>query len=302
MNETQNTQTTFIGWLQATPFRKNITILIFTFAALALVAKTVLLFKQASHVGQGDNYPQSITVTGKSEVYAKPDTLQFNIQINEDGKDVGDATKKVSDKVTKALAVLKAAGVEEKNITTTNWSTVDKYESVSEGCSVSPAVVSGKGMAPSVYPAYAPVAPCIQTSSKVVGATVYQTLEVKIQDIEKNATVEKRGQIVADLAASNIKTDGFTFTVFDLDKVKRDAREEAIKKAKEDARTLSRNLGVRLGDITGFSEQDNGGYAPYMSARSEGAMMVKDMTVVNPQILSGEQKVVSVVNITYLLK
>jgi uncharacterized protein len=300
MNETQNTQTTCIGWLQATPFRNNVTVLIFTFVALALVAKTVLLFKQASHVGQGDNYPQSIVVTGKAEVYAKPDTLQFNININEDGKDVGDATKKASEKVTKALAVLKAAGVEEKNIKTTNWSTVDKYDSVSEGCSVAPAV-NGKVMAPTVYTTYA-VAPCVQTSSKVVGATVYQTLEVKIQDIEKNATVEKRGQIVADLAAANIKTDGFTFTVFDLDKVKRDAREEAIVKAKEDARVLARNLGVRLGAITGFSEQDNGGYSPYMNARADGAMMSKEMTVVTPQIVAGEQKVTSVVNITYLLK
>ncbi len=292
MNDT-TTQPTFIAWLQATSFRRNLTTLIFIFVALAIIAKTVLLFKQASHVGQGDNYPQSIVVTGKSEIYTKPDTLQFTININEDGKDVGEATEKASLKASKAITILKAAGVEEKNIKTTNWSTVDKYESVSVPCSVAP-VSYGKVMAPTY-------APCTNTSSKIVGATVYQTLEVKIQDIEKNATVEKRGKIVADLAGADIKTDGFTFTVFDMDAVKAEAREEAIKKAKADAKVLSRTLGVRLGDITGFSEQEPG-YLPYMSARAEGAMM-KDTTVTqSPEILAGEQKVTSVVNITYLLK
>lgn len=294
MNDTQNTQTTCIAWLQATSFRRNVTILIFVFVALALIAKTVLLFKEASHVGQGDNYPQSVVVTGKSEIYTKPDTLQFNININEEGKDVGEATTKASEKASKAIAILKAAGVEEKNIKTTNWSTTDKYESVSEPCAMAP-VSYGKVMAP-IY------APCTNITSKIVGATVYQTLEVKIQDIEKNATVEKRGKIVADLAGADIKTDGFTFTVFDLDVVKVKAREEAIKKAKADAKVLSRNLGVRLGEIIGFSEQEPGYSPPYMSARAEGAMMKDTVVTQSPQIVEGEQKVTSVVNITYLLK
>jgi uncharacterized protein YggE len=294
MNDT-TTQSTFIAWIQATPFRKNITTLIFVFIALALIAKTVLLYKQAGNVGKGDNYPQSISVTGKSEVFVKPDTLQFNIVVNEDGKDVAEATTKASTKIAQAITILKANGVEEKNIKTTNWTTSDKYESVSQGCAVS---VTSQ-YAPSMRPAIVPP-PCI-TSSQIVGATVYQTLEVKIRDIEKNATAEKRGKLVADLAGANIKTDSLVFTVFDLDAVKKQAREEAITKAKEDARVLARNLGVRLPKIIGFSEQDNG-YNPYMSARSDMMAGAKEASVPSVELPTGEQKVTSMVTLTYLLK
>jgi uncharacterized protein len=296
MNETQNTQPqTFMAWTQATPFRKNITILIFVFIALALIAQTVLLYKQAGNVGKGENYPQSVTVTGKSEVFVKPDTLQFNIVVNEDGKDVAEATTKASEKIAQAITILKANGVEEKNIKTTNWTTSDKYESVSQGCAVS---VTSQ-YAPSMRPAIVPP-PCI-TSSQIVGATVYQTLEVKIRDIEKNATAEKRGKLVADLAGANIKTDSLMFTVFDLDAVKKQAREEAIDKAKEDARVIAKDLGVRLPKIIGFSEQDNG-YNPYMSARADMMAGAKEMSVPSVELPRGEQKVTSVVTLTYLLK
>lgn len=298
MNETQNPQT-FIAWTQATTFRKNITTIIFTFLALAIIAKTVLIFKQADQVGKADSYAQSISVTGQYDMYAKPDTLRFNINVNEDGKDVGEATTKATDKIKKAMDILIANGVEEKNIKTTNWSTTDRYESVSTPCSESaPMSISNVGSR-----TIQAVVPCTNTSSKIVGSTVYQTLEVKIQDIEKNATLEKRGKIVGELASANIKTDGFEFTVFDIDAVKDQARKEAIKKAKANAKILAKDLGVSLKEIVGFSEQNDGGYRPYMSAKADMAVMESaDIYVPSPQITAGEKKITSIVSITYLLK
>mgnify|MGYP000381955050 CR=1 FL=1 len=308
MNDT-NPQT-IMAWMQATPFRKNITILIFTFIALALIAKTVLLFKEADNVGQGDNYPQSVTVVGKADVYAQPDTLQFNINVNEDGKDAGEAVKKATEKINKATEILKANGVDPKNIKTTNFSINDRYENVNVPCdtvkavtpNMAPAAVSGPSR--EIYYVSAPtVTPCVNTTTKIVGSTVYQTLEVKIQDIAVNATEEKRGKMVSDLAAANIKIDNIAFTVFDLDSVKAEARAEAIVKAKADARVLSRNLGVSLTKIIGFSENQDGAY-PYMSARAESAMAGADKAMGMPTaaLPSGQQKVTSSVSITYLLK
>ncbi len=295
MNETQSN--TFIAWVQATPLRKGILSTIFIFIALALVATTVLLFKQASRVGISENYPQTLNVTGKAEEYVKPDTLQFNISINEEGKDVGEATKKAGDKVAQAITILKANGVEEKNIKTSNYSVQDKYDSVSEPCAYSASAASSdmRVMA---------VAPCTNTTSKIVGSMVYQSLEVKIQDIEKNATAEQRSKIVGELAAANIKTDGFIFTVFDLDAVKTRVREEAIKEARADAKVLARNLGVKLRGLSSFSE--GGDYMPYAygSARAE-MMSAKDVAapmVPTVQLPTGEQKVTSTVTLTYLIK
>jgi uncharacterized protein YggE len=300
MQETNTIQShTLIAWLQATPLRRNLTILIFVFIALAIVAKTVQIIKQTSHIGKSDQFPQTITVMGKAEEYVKPDTLQFSITVNEEGKDISEATKKTSEKITAAIKILKDNGVEEKNIKTTNYSTQDKYDSVSEPCAY-------QNIEPSVNIktiSYAPIAPCTNTTSKIVGAIVYQTLEIKIRDIEKNATTEKRSKLIADLATVNIKTDSFVFTVFDLDAVKVRVRGEAIKKAKMDAKVLSKDLGANLRKIAGFNE-DNGGYNPYMSARSD-MMVLKEVgvdTTPQPQLPTGEQKVVSNVSITYLLK
>lgn len=296
MNDnTQNPQT-IVAWIQATPFRQHITILIFVFIALAMVAKTVLLFKEASQVGQAEFSPQYINVSGKAETFIKPDTLQFTVTVNEDGKDAAEATAKAGAKITKALAILKANGVEEKNIKTTSYSTVDTYDTVSYPCPQDAAVSS---FAPAVKSIATPA--CRNTSSVVSGATVYQTLEVKIKDIEKNATTEKRGKLIGELSASNIKTEGFTFTVFDLDTVKTEVRAEAIAKAKADAKVLARNLGVDLSDVVGFNEQGDGGYNPYMSARAD-MVMEKESSAPVVQLPAGEQKVTSMVTLTYLLK
>lgn len=291
MNET--TSNTFIAWAQATPLRKGLLTTIFIFIALALIAKTVLLFKQASWVGMSENYPHTISVNGKAEEFIKPDTLQFNISVNEDGKDVSEATAKSGEKVKQAIAILKTNGVDEKNIKTTNYFVTDKYDNVSQPCAY-PAVAPGVS--------YMPVAPCTNTTSKIVGSTVYQTLEVKIRDIEKNASTEQRSKMIGELAAANIKTDGFTFTVFDLDAVKTRVREAAIKKAKDDAKVLSRNLGVGLKELSGFSEQGDNVY-PY--GRSDMMMSAKDSStpmVPTVELPIGEQKVVSNVSLTYLIK
>lgn len=287
MNETQ-TSNSFIAWVQATPLRKALLSTIFIFIALALVAKTVLLFKEASLVGVAEEYPQSIVVTGKAEEFVKPDTLQFTISLNEDGKDVGEASTKAATKIKQAIDILKANGVEENNIKTTNYSVQDKYENVSEPCAY-----TGSTMMPCA------------TNSKIVGSTVYQTLEVKIRDIEKNATTEQRSKLIGELAAANIKTDGFTFTVFDLDEVKARVRAEAIKKAQSDAKVLARSLGVTLKKLSGFSE--GGDFMPYAygSARAD---MMSAKEVAAPQMApavmlpSGEQKVLVNVSLTYLIK
>lgn len=290
MNETQ-TSNSFIAWVQATPLRKAILSTIFIFIALALIAKTVLLFKQASRVGAAEDFPQSITVVGKAEEFVKPDTLQFNISLNEEGKDVGEASTKTAAKIKQAMDILKTNGVEEKNIKTTNYSVQDKYETVSEPC---------------VYPSgvRAVSVPCSNTNSRIVGSTVYQTLEVKIQDIEKNATTEQRSKLVGELAAANIKTDGFSFTVFDLDEVKARVRAEAIKKAQADAKVLARSLDVDLKKLSGFSE--GGEYSPYAYGSARDMMSAKEVAAPQAapvvQLPTGEQKVMINVSLTYLIK
>lgn len=284
-----NNPTTFTQWIEASPFRKNIAGLILTFIALALIVGTVLLYKEVSNYGVSENYPQTISVTGKAEEFIKPDTLVFTITVNEEGKDVVTASKVVDDKIAAAIKILKGNGVEEKNIKTTSREVNDSYSNV-----------------PCIAPATAPGVREISmpgcSTSKVTGVSVYQTLEVKIPNIDKDVDGTKREKLITELTAANVKTGQISFTVFDTDEIKKRVRAEAIKKAKADAKILARDLGVDLDQLQSFGDSNAGN--PYMYAREAMAptAMMDKAQVSNAVLPTGEQKIVSEVTLSYLIR
>ena len=283
---------TFMQWIEASPFRKNIAVLILVFIALALITTTVLLYKHVSHFGVSQNFPQTISVSGKAEEYVKPDTLTFSITANAEGKDVMSTSKKVDDQIKKAIDILKANSVEEKNIKTTSREITDIYGSRTTPCPL-PAT-SGANTEMMSYPE------C--NTSQITGVSVYQNLEVRVPDIDKDTDGAKRQKMVSELNAAGIKTGQMSFTVYDLDEVKVRVRAEAIKKARADAKELADALNVDLEQLQSFVD-NQGGYPSYMSARPEMAnqAMMKD-AVSSIQLPTGEQKVVSEVTLTYLIK
>lgn len=281
--------TTFMSWVNESPLRKNIAQTILILLALVLLGKAVLLFRQVNHVGVADNVPQGIYVNGHADAYLKPDTLLFTLSVNEEGKTVAEATQKTADKINKAITTLKANGVDEAHIKTTYYNVSDKYENINTPCAV---------VAPSVKMMTTEVVqPCSNISTRIIGATASQSLEVRVKDLDK------RDKIVADLAAVAVKVDKISFTIFDIDAAKADVRKEAIKNAKDAAKKLESQLGVDFGPVAGFSE-NTGGYNPYMSARLEGMAVDKmlDNATSLPSLPTGEQKVSVEVTLTYLIK
>lgn len=280
-------------FVQSNNLRKNLATLILIFAALFLIAKTVLTYKQA--VSYQDNTTINyISVNGKAEKYIVPDTLTFNITISEEGKDVSEVTTKAKSKADKAIALLVANGVEKENIKLENYNVSDKYENISQPCNY-PANV--KMMTSVSYPC--------PSNSKIVGQILTQTMVVKVRDIEKNANNDKRTKIIGELSAENIKADGFNFTVYDIEAVQKEIREEAIKNAKEDAKKLARSLGVSLDELSSFSDNGQPAY-PMYGGTAYDTMSTKsarpEMAPVAPELTPGQQKVTSNVTLTYSIK
>ncbi len=284
------TQSTFIAWINENQLRKNTAQTILVLIAIVLIGKAILLFRQASHVGKGEMVPQSVYVNGHAEEYVKPDTLVFSVSVSEEGKDVSEATQKANTKVAAAIKVLKSNGVDEKNIKTSYYNVSDRYETVATPCET-PAIAPG---------VRAIMQPCTNSSSKVVGVTLSQSLEVRIQGIDTDASGEKRSKILAELAPTGVKVENFSYSVFDIDAVKDRIRGEAIKDAEKRAGELEKQLGVDFGSVAGFSE-NTGGYNPVMSARAD-AMMVEKAAGSAPQVPEGQQKVSVDVSLSYLLK
>lgn len=290
-----NIQQNFIEYIQSNNLRKNLFTTILVFVAMFLIVKTVLTYKEAVNYKNINNVSY-ITVSGKAEEYLRPDTLSFNIIINEEGKNNAEATQKVAEKNKKAIEILKANGVKEEDIKSQAYNTQDKYENVSTPCDygvIRPMVATNNNIKA--------IQPCGSTNSKIVGQIITQNMEVKIRDIAVNADTDKRQKIMSELAAQNIKADNFNFTVYDIDSIKKELRAEAIKNAKADAKKLAKELGVRLDELNSFSDNN-----AYPVAYGSDMMMAKSARVESapsaPELSPGQEKIVSNVSLTYSIK
>lgn len=245
--------------------------------ALFLLTSAVTEVKGWKFIGSGTTATNTISVTGKGEVFAVPDIATFSLTVSETAKDVKAAQKTATEKTNDIVAYLRGDGkIAEKDIKTTNYSVQPKYEWIQPVC------VAGR--------------PC-NGENKLVGYTVEQTIEVKVRD------TDNAGEILAAAGSKGVsQVSGLEFKVDDEDALKVEARQKAIQEAKEKADALARDLGVTIVRVVGFSED---GYQPpmpmYARAESKVMNMAMDMAAA-PEMPVGENKVQSNVTVTYEIR
>lgn len=245
------------------------------FFSVFLLVRIVGDLKKLPNAGR-EVYPQStIAVSGKGEAYAIPDVATFNFSVVEVGNTVASAQEKVDTKIAKALESVKDAGIEEKDINTVSYNVYPKYEYEQIMCIT--------------YP-------CPVGKNKLTGYEVSQTISVKVRD------TEKAGDLVTKVGAVGVSNiSGLEFTIDDREKYVAEAREEAITKAKENAKKLADDLGVRLGRILYYN--DNSGYTPYYAeGMGGGDMRVSAAAPQKAELPIGESKIESNITITYEIK
>lgn len=245
--------------------------------ALFLLIQTVKAMKEYRYVGSGVTATNTITVTGNGEVFAVPDRATFTVSVREEAEDVAGAQDKSTAKINAIIAYLKEAGVEEKDIKTQSYNVNPKYEYTQAACTNFS---------------------CPPSNQKLVGFEVYQTLEVKVQD------PKKAGELLTGVGGKGAsEVSSLSFTVEDEDALRAQAREQAISEAKEKADALAKQLGVSVVRIVGFYE-DAGGYPPMPYAYGKGgvAMDAALESRVAPTLPTGENKIVSNVNVTYEIR
>lgn len=217
----------------------------------------------------------SISVSGEGEVTALPDIATVSLTVRESAKTVPEAQKAVEAKIVKALAALEKLGVDKKDTKTISYTVSPRYEAQQTG--------------------YCSGYVCPPTKSVITGYEVAQSLSIKVRK------VDTAGDVIGAIGSVNItEISGPEFTVDDMDKAQADAKAVAIKKAQEKAEVTAKSLGVTLGAITQFSE-DNGGYYPvmYRAEAMSSKMGGASDAVSLPQ---GESVIKSRVTITYSLK
>jgi hypothetical protein len=244
--------------------------------ALFLLVSTASALLELKYVGAGISPTNTISISGQGEVFAIPDTATFSFTVSETGKDVASAQTKATAKTNDTIDYLKEQGIKEIDIKTTDYSVNPQYEWSNQIC-------TSNGYCP----------PGRQT---IIGYEVSQTILVKIHDTDQAGTLLSG---VGSRGVSNVS--GLNFTVDDEDALKAEARDKAIKQAKEKAEVLAKSLGVSIVRVVSFNENNYGGPVP-MYAKMETMAADAGGMGAAPQIPTGQNKITSDVSVTYEIR
>lgn len=283
---------------------------------LFLLVLTMGAIKAYPNIGDSsaNGTQNTISVTGEADMDVSPDVTVFSWTAQADGKTVQEAQTQAAIMNNKAISYVKGKGIAAADIKTTSYNTETKYDTnyrpcvvplqssgkaVNTSAAVAPSAVSSAGgSSGSGYTAPAVLVPPCGSQSVPTGYTTYNTVEVKVRNIDKNPALT--GELIAGLGQIGVKVSGPTNTIDNPDTFKNAVRAQAIQKARQQAEVLAAQLGVKLVRVTSFNENN---YPYYPTAYAMGAANKSaDSEAVAPEISAGTNKVTSQVTITYEIR
>ena len=206
------------------------------------------------------NIYQTVSFAGEGKVKAEPDTAKVDIGLVTEGKDTISVQNENSSKMNAVIKFLKERGIGEADIKTSNYSLSPKYE-------------YGKG------------------KSSLVGYVLNQNLTVTVRNLDKI------GEILDGAVSSGAnQINSVSLFVDKPEELKNKAREEAVKNAKEKAKSISQIAGFRLGRLVNFQENLFGEPPVFFETMAKGGAAPA------PQIEPGSQEIKVNVTLTYLIK
>jgi uncharacterized protein YggE len=221
-------------------------------------AATVLV---ASAAAAADEPPRrSITVSASGSVSAVPDLARITSGVATEAPVAKDAVAKNSEAMRKIIDGLKSSGIEEKDIQTASFHIEPRYTRAREG-----------------------EAPAID------GYRATNQVQVVVRNLDKLGEVLDR--LVA-LGANEMA--GLSFDVSQAEKLRDEARKEAVANAQRRAKLYAEAAGVQLGEVISIDEGGNDTPRPIFAARALKAESVP--------IERGSETLEATVSVTWALK
>ncbi|HRY63496.1 MAG TPA: SIMPL domain-containing protein [Patescibacteria group bacterium] len=238
------------------------------FKVLALLCVTAIVIVSVVMALRKNDFNNQFSVSATGRVYAKPDIANLTVGLKTEAKPTAAAAvKENTDKMNGVIAALKGLGIEEKDIKTTNYN---------------------------LNPVYS----WTEKSGQILkGYEVSQNVEVKIRDLDKI------GDAIAKTTEKGANQVGnVSFTIDDEFELKNQAREEAIKKAKEKAGDIVAATGMRLGKIVNVYENQVTvpTYVNYSKDMAYG--MGGGGEIASPEIQTGQNEVVVEATVVWEVK
>lgn len=214
--------------------------------------------------GMGVSDQPRISVRGSGAVSARPDMANLQVGVSIQNPSLEAAQSEAASKMDALIGNLKAAGIAEKDINTTQYN-------------VEPVMDYRDGQAPTV-----------------TGFRVTNVVEVKIRDLSKAS------KLIDDLVKSGANTIyGLNFGFADPTAVMKQAREAAVKDAREKAEQLAGLNGVTLGSVLLVDDGGANVPPPVIEAKVANSM-AQDAAL--PPINPGQQEVRVEVSVVYGIK
>ena len=257
----------------------QVVIMLLFAATLYLVGLMLNNFKLNGFIGRDVPALTTISVSGEGEAFAKPDTTEFSFSVSQDAKTVASAQKITTEKTNDIIAYMKKMKVEDKDITTTDYSVNPKYE-YQKAVACLDNNMNGY---------------CPEGKQILVGYTVSQSVDVKIHKIDDVGAILTA---IGEKGATNVS--GLSFTVDQKKTYEAKARDNAIQEAQAKAETIADSLKVTLTRVTSFSEDGNASIYPMAKSMTNNAdFAMAPASAPAPTISTGENKFTSNVTITY---
>ena len=207
-----------------------------------------------------------VSVNGTGIISAKPDMVELRIGVQIQNNSLAAAQTEAADKMNAAMAQLKSAGVDDKDISTAQYN----VEPVMNYRDNQPPVLSGY--------------------------RVTNILNVKLRDISK------AGKIVDDLVKSGANSVyGLQFSFSDPTALIKQAREQAMSDAKSKADQLAKAGGITLGTPIVINE-GSANVPPVVMERSMSGAAGDSMASAPPPINPGQQEIRVEVQVVYGIK
>ncbi|NMC51343.1 SIMPL domain-containing protein [Candidatus Kuenenbacteria bacterium] len=240
------------------------------YKVLVVLCVTAIVIVSVVLALRRNDFNNQFSVSATGRVFAKPDIANLTVGLKTEAKQTAAlAVKENTTKMNEIIKVLKDLAIEEKDIKTTNYSLNPVYDWTEK---------SGQTLR---------------------GYEVYQNVEIKIRDLDKI------GDAIAKTAEKGANQVGnVSFTIDDEFELRNQAREEAIKKAKEKAESIVGATGIKLGKIINVYESQvyNQPYVNYSKDMAYGLGGGGAMSIPAPEIQTGQNEVVVEATVVWEVK
>lgn len=228
-----------------------------------MIFTSMLVIALTNHTWNSATTTNTVSFSGQGKVAATPDVAVVDLAIVTEAATSKAAQDENSQKSKAVVDFLKKQGIDDKDIKTSGYNIYPQYD-----------YTSGR--------------------SVLRGYQVSQSIQVKVRDLEKIDTV-----LDGVVTAGANQINQLQLTIDDPVALQEEARNQAIKDAKAKADRLEDQLGISLGRIIGFSENE-GGPMPPIFYKADSAVGGRGGG--GPAVPTGENEIIVNVTITYQIR